>query len=907
VGLDLVLDETNTPSDGALATTTTSLTVYPAPVQPVVTIDNNPQTTLTVSTLYRAHVPARPNMTYTWSIAGFGSAQCFTAGCTNPRVECDTAGANCQSLFEFRTSSTAGATLTLSAIEANQKPTTPDKSPAGTKSATLVAAPAVAFFDAAPANVGSGQKSVLRAQFSGGTAAVDNGIGSVSQGFTTTAPLTQSTTFMLTVTNAANSAATATSTVTVTPSTAGDWANVADTTSAAYSVRALAFDGTDPINKQYAAAADTGTKAASVLSDANGSSPWTATPYGGHVPRAMTVATVRITGRAPAKSLWVLGNCTGELFHSTNGTTWSRVVGTANGLPATSCPSSGSAGAGLVLDPSDRTQRTLYAAFTGTGLLRSVDDGTTWSAIALTYAAGSDDTSPTAVAVGGDGTVYVGTAAGRLFKVQSGSTTATLLARSGSFEVTAIGADTTGGNVVLGRRSGLIEKSVDAGATFAAGAILGGGPSEVPTTGFGPGSGITGLSIAADGQTYAIANGRVFRSGDFGATFTDVSVSTTSQVGDGSLVAIAANPWDPATVWLAGSDKTGALALYKRTFGAAPPAPAGIVTIASASNVNPGKIAVDLGGTGYVYFGYTDTSGTTPAPALGVVYKQVDAAPAASRVSPHAMSANVTALWSTPASLFVGASDGTTVHQLVDFGLGASTDSATALPAPRNPRAIASAPGDTFVYYVSGSDQLIHVVDLVGNSDIAISPAGTTFDGSALSIVGTGLQATLYFGGTVTAGTAAPATGFFSISTAGATTQLQGASGATTFALDGSDGYLIDASGNLVVVNLATNPVVMAQAAAAVLPAGTTSPSLIGDARVTLVNGTPTIAGDVYFINPAAGGPSIQKLLGGAAAPVAAGTDVVSPVSLALDASRVYWSDVKSGTPLIGFVKSAPR
>jgi len=63
----------------------------------------------------------------------------------------------------------------------------------------------------------------------------------------------------------------------------------------------------------------------------------------------------------------------------------------------------------------------------------------------------------------------------------------------------------------------------------------------------------------------------------------------------------------------------------------------------------------------------------------------------------------------------------------------------------------------------------------------------------------------------------------------------------------------------------------------------------------------------VYFINPAAGGPSIQKLVGGAAAPVAAGTDVVSPVSLALDSTRVYWTDVKPGTPPIGFVKSAPR
>jgi len=40
---------------------------------------------------------------------------------------------------------------------------------------------------------------------------------------------------------------------------------------------------------------------------------------------------------------------------------------------------------------------------------------------------------------------------------------------------------------------------------------------------------------------------------------------------------------------------------------------------------------------------------------------------------------------------------------------------------------------------------------------------------------------------------------------------------------------------------------------------------------------------------------------------VAAGADVVSPVSLALDATRVYWTDVKTGTPVIGSIKSAPR
>ena len=96
----------------------------------------------------------------------------------------------------------------------------------------------------------------------------------------------------------------------------------------------------------------------------------------------------------------------------------------------------------------------------------------------------------------------------------------------------------------------------------------------------------------------------------------------------------------------------------------------------------------------------------------------------------------------------------------------------------------------------------------------------------------------------------------------------------------------------------------LAQSTAAVLPAGTGTPALVGDARVDT---TLTITGGVYFINPAAGGPSIQNLVGGAPVIVAAGADVVSPVSLALDATRVYWTDVKTGTPVIGSIKSAPR
>ncbi|MFN8010559.1 MAG: kelch repeat-containing protein [Holophagaceae bacterium] len=78
----------------------------------------------------------------------------------------------------------------------------------------VVAAPEIAAFGAQPSTVPPGGSAVLTATFSGGTGAVDNGIGPVASGVgVPTGPLASSRTYTLTVANAAGTAVTRTTTV----------------------------------------------------------------------------------------------------------------------------------------------------------------------------------------------------------------------------------------------------------------------------------------------------------------------------------------------------------------------------------------------------------------------------------------------------------------------------------------------------------------------------------------------------------------------------------------------------------------------------------------------------------------------------------------------------------------------
>lgn len=87
-----------------------------------------------------------------------------------------------------------------------------------TVTVTVLPAPAIASFTATPSAVAYGSSAQLTAVFSGGSGAVDQGVGAISSGTPlASGPITASKTFTLTVTNALGATATASTTVSVAP------------------------------------------------------------------------------------------------------------------------------------------------------------------------------------------------------------------------------------------------------------------------------------------------------------------------------------------------------------------------------------------------------------------------------------------------------------------------------------------------------------------------------------------------------------------------------------------------------------------------------------------------------------------------------------------------------------------
>jgi hypothetical protein len=85
-----------------------------------------------------------------------------------------------------------------------------------TVTVTVVPAPAITSFTASPGSVAAGNGSQLTAVFTGGTGALDHGLGSITSGVpVATGNLAATTTYGLTVTNAAGDGATASATVSV--------------------------------------------------------------------------------------------------------------------------------------------------------------------------------------------------------------------------------------------------------------------------------------------------------------------------------------------------------------------------------------------------------------------------------------------------------------------------------------------------------------------------------------------------------------------------------------------------------------------------------------------------------------------------------------------------------------------
>lgn len=85
-----------------------------------------------------------------------------------------------------------------------------------TATVTVVAPPAITGFKASPTAVTSGGSSTLTATFTGGTGSLDHGLGTVTSGTgVSTGAVTTTTTYTLTVTNAAGSSVTAQATVSI--------------------------------------------------------------------------------------------------------------------------------------------------------------------------------------------------------------------------------------------------------------------------------------------------------------------------------------------------------------------------------------------------------------------------------------------------------------------------------------------------------------------------------------------------------------------------------------------------------------------------------------------------------------------------------------------------------------------
>ncbi len=369
------------------------------------------------------------------------------------------------------------------------------------------------------------------------------------------------------MTNAAGTVTSASATATVTTPTG--WVNLNNATPTLPDTRAaqpfsLTFDPANP-STLYAATLTSG-----VLTTATGGPPWSGTGF----PAATPALRVSVAHPGGALSVWASVNCTGKLFHSTNVSTWTQVTGPTNGLPAAACPIGRSA---IVLDPSDPQQQTLYVAFSQGGLFRSTNDGATWSKVPLTLADGiTNDDQPTALTIASNGTAFVGTAPGNLFRV-SGGTATLLITKDPGSQVNAIAVDPGGTTVVAGHADGVVEFAIGPGFAFTKGATLIGSVAGLAfaVDGVSAGGGITGSTYAVT-ATGTASGGSVFRSTNSGATFTNVTAATPP-IDASDYFFVAPHPTDGTTMYVLGNGSLSTPTLtipssgfFKRTFGNPP-------------------------------------------------------------------------------------------------------------------------------------------------------------------------------------------------------------------------------------------------------------------------------------------------------------------------------------------------
>ncbi len=187
----------------------------------------------------------------------------------------------------------------------------------------------------------------------------------------------------------------------------------------------------------------------------------------------------------------------------------------------------------------------------------------------LTLADGiTNDDQPTALAIGSNGTAFVGTAPGNLFHVSGATATLRATTDAGS-QVDAIAVDPDGMTVVAGHADSVVEFATGPGFTFTKGATLTGSVAGLAfaVDGFSSGAVITGSTYAVT-ATGTASGGSVFRSTNSGAASTAIDVS--------DYFFVAPHPTDGTTIYVLGNGSLGSptpgpsSGFFKRTFGNPP-------------------------------------------------------------------------------------------------------------------------------------------------------------------------------------------------------------------------------------------------------------------------------------------------------------------------------------------------
>ncbi|QRO02151.1 hypothetical protein JRI60_25630 [Archangium violaceum] len=225
----------------------------------------------------------------------------------------------------------------------------------------------------------------------------------------------------------------------------------------------------------------------------------------------------------------------------------------------------------IIVDPTN--PNTLYVAFSGGGVWKSTDGGTTWTPRTETLGSlsvGSLEMDPnnSQVLYLGLGDPFDGTGIGLVKSTDGGNTWFAPVYLGNATSITDIQVVPGNGNIVLATTNAGIFRSVDAGATWSQ-VSLATGYTETPSGWSIAHAGGSKFIITLEAQPSAASGntqGQVWVTADNGATWTR-STGVTSSAGLERMT-VATAPSSPTTVYVLASNPSGNLAdIFKSTNG----------------------------------------------------------------------------------------------------------------------------------------------------------------------------------------------------------------------------------------------------------------------------------------------------------------------------------------------------